>query len=120
MQQVIQTQLDTNFSVRSRLTDYRKTLYVTVERVEQQNFVVEHEKWIPDLTSLHGKWKSVGVNGFTEERGTTFDSSYLELRQIEDTSNRDFTEVKIIKASKRFRLTVSISIISCFTSFLRK
>ena len=44
-------------------------------------------------------------------------SSYQELRQIEDSSNLDFPEMKIIKVFTRFTFTVSIYIISCFTPF---
>ena len=36
---------------------------------------------------------------------------------MEDPSNRDSTKVKIIRAFTRFTLTVSITIIPCFTPF---
>ena len=52
------------------------------------------------FSSLHRKWKSVGVVGFTGGRRTIFGSSYQELRRIEDPSKLDSPEMKIIKVSR--------------------
>ena len=76
--------------------------------------------WNPDFSSLHGMPNENQLEYWVYwGQGNNF---WFELSRVttRDPSNRDSTEVKIIKAFTRFTFTVSIFIISCFTSFSKE
>ena len=107
--------MDVNFSVRSRLTNDRKSLNVTVvggateslcgTRAGDSRFF--ESPWEMKISWSWSNWVDWG-------KGNHFCWSYRELRQMEDPSNRDSIEVKTIKVFTRFTFFKRITKIKRF------